>query len=55
LINLIPRGAATALDGMKPERAVLVETGQGVAAISLGGLDSGEHESMLPAYELAAG
>lgn len=45
--------ALPACDAMDPERAFAVETGQGIAAISLDSLDSEEHKSMLPAYELA--
>ncbi|MFF3689905.1 lipoprotein [Streptomyces sp. NPDC002187] len=40
-------------DGPKKERAFAVATPKGVVVLHLGGLDSQEHESMLPAYELA--
>lgn len=41
------------LDESKKERALAVTTAKGVALIHLGGLDSGEHDAMLPAFELA--
>ncbi|WP_308354196.1 lipoprotein [Streptomyces sp. NP-1717] len=41
------------LDESKKERALAVTTPKGVALIHLGGLDSGEHDAMLPAFELA--
>ncbi|MFD3922373.1 lipoprotein [Streptomyces sp. NPDC058595] len=41
------------LDESKKERALAVATPKGVALIHLGGLDSGEHDAMLPAFELA--
>ncbi|MEW2634763.1 lipoprotein [Streptomyces sp. NPDC048389] len=41
------------LDEPKKERAFAVATPKGVVVVDLGGLDSGEHEEMLPAYELA--
>ncbi|TXS09389.1 lipoprotein [Streptomyces sp. wa22] len=37
----------------KPERAFAVATPDGPVVVHLGGLDSTEHEEMLPAYELA--
>jgi hypothetical protein len=40
-------------EAMDEERAFAVETTKGIAAISLDSLDSEEHKSMLPAYELA--
>jgi hypothetical protein len=40
-------------DGPKKERAFAVATPKGVVVVHLGGLDSTEHEQMLPAYELA--
>ncbi|MFI6824375.1 lipoprotein [Micromonospora sp. NPDC050187] len=40
-------------DTMDQERVFAVETPQGIVAVSLDSLDSEEHESMLPAYELA--
>ncbi|WP_328719952.1 lipoprotein [Streptomyces sp. NBC_00247] len=42
-----------ALDETKKERAFLVPTAQGPVVVHLGGLDTEEHEQMLPAYELA--
>lgn len=42
-----------ALDETKKERAFLTVTAEGPVVVHLGGLDSGEHEDMLPAYELA--
>ncbi|MDX3227442.1 lipoprotein [Streptomyces sp. ME19-01-6] len=41
------------LDESKRERALAVMTPQGGVVLHLGGLDSEEHEAMLPAYELA--
>jgi len=41
------------LDETKPERALAVTTPNGPVVVHLGGLDSGEHRAMLPAYELA--
>ncbi|MFE4453865.1 lipoprotein [Streptomyces sp. NPDC056796] len=41
------------LDGPKRERAFAVTTPEGPVVVHLGGLDSQEHEEMLPAYELA--
>ncbi|MGW0775247.1 lipoprotein [Streptomyces sp. NPDC002835] len=41
------------LDEPKKERAFAVATPKGVVVVDLGGLDSEEHEEMLPAYELA--
>ncbi|MGW3624376.1 lipoprotein [Streptomyces sp. NPDC000880] len=41
------------LDQPKKERALAFTTGKGVVVVHLGGLDSEEHEAMLPAYELA--
>ncbi|MFF4214874.1 lipoprotein [Streptomyces nondiastaticus] len=41
------------LDEPKPEQAFAVATPKGVTVVHLGGLDSGEHKEMLPAYELA--
>ncbi|MFP1628567.1 lipoprotein [Streptomyces sp. 5K101] len=41
------------LDEPKKERAFAVTTPKGVVVVDLGGLDSREHEEMLPAYELA--
>jgi hypothetical protein len=41
------------LDEPKKERAFAVATPKGVVVVDLGGLDSQEHEEMLPAYELA--
>jgi hypothetical protein len=40
-------------DAMDQERAFLVETTTGIAAISLDSFDNDEHTSMLPAYQLA--
>ncbi|MEV4331513.1 lipoprotein [Streptomyces sp. NPDC049597] len=37
----------------KKERAFAVATPEGVVVVDLGGLDTQEHEQMLPAYELA--
>ncbi|MFI5756763.1 lipoprotein [Streptomyces sp. NPDC051569] len=42
-----------ALDAPKKERALALATPMGVVVLHLGGLDSEEHEGMLPAYELA--
>lgn len=41
------------LDEPKKERAFAVSTPDGPVVVHLGGLDSREHEAMLPAYELA--
>ncbi|MGW5275412.1 lipoprotein [Streptomyces sp. NPDC004044] len=41
------------LDEPKKERAFAVSTPSGPVVVHLGGLDSQEHEEMLPAYELA--
>ncbi|QNP64512.1 lipoprotein [Streptomyces genisteinicus] len=41
------------LDAPKRERAFAVTTADGVVIVDLGGLDTEEHEQMLPAYELA--
>jgi hypothetical protein len=41
------------LDAPKEERALAFTTGKGVVVVHLGGMDSEEHEAMLPAYELA--
>lgn len=43
------------LDEKKPEHAFAVSTPKGPVVVHLGGLDSQEHEEMLPAYELAKG
>ncbi|MBT2394865.1 hypothetical protein J7E89_02445 [Streptomyces sp. ISL-100] len=40
-------------DEPKKERALAVSTPRGAVVLHLGGLDTGEHEQMLPAYELA--
>nr|WP_221375016.1 lipoprotein [Actinoplanes polyasparticus] len=40
-------------DAIEPEQAFVVETGQGLLAVSVDSFDSGEHKDMLPAYELA--
>ncbi|MFC9942363.1 lipoprotein [Streptomyces pratensis] len=40
-------------DERKKERAFAVATPEGPVVVHLGGLDSQEHEEMLPAYELA--
>jgi len=40
-------------DAIEPEQAFVVETGQGLLAVSMDSFDSGEHKDMLPAYELA--
>ncbi|MET7936525.1 lipoprotein [Streptomyces sp. NPDC005322] len=44
---------AKALDDTKRERALAVMTPQGGLVLHLGGLDTDEHEAMLPAYERA--
>lgn len=41
------------LDEPKKERALAVTTPHGAVVLHLGGLDTQEHEQMLPAYELA--
>ncbi|MDO0938862.1 lipoprotein [Streptomyces sp. DG2A-72] len=41
------------LDETKKERALAVVTSDGPVVVHLGGLDSEEHEEMLPAYQLA--
>ncbi|MFE4328652.1 MULTISPECIES: lipoprotein [unclassified Streptomyces] len=41
------------LDELKKERAFAVATPDGPVVVHLGGMDSEEHEAMLPAYELA--
>ncbi|MGW1272490.1 lipoprotein [Streptomyces sp. NPDC002491] len=41
------------LDESKQERAFAVTTSEGPVVLHLGGLDTGEHDAMLPAYELA--
>ncbi|MEU6066983.1 lipoprotein [Streptomyces sp. NPDC047082] len=41
------------LDEVKKERALAVSTPDGPVVLHLGGLDTEEHEAMLPAYELA--
>ncbi|MFE7403558.1 lipoprotein [Streptomyces sp. NPDC057557] len=41
------------LDELKKERAFAVTTPDGPVVVHLGGMDSEEHEAMLPAYELA--
>lgn len=41
------------LDEPKKERALAVLTPDGPVVVHLGGMDSAEHEAMLPAYELA--
>lgn len=40
-------------DAVEPEKAFVVDTGAGLIAISLDSFDAGEHQEMLPAYELA--
>jgi hypothetical protein len=40
-------------DEIEPEQAFVVDTGQKLVLVSLDSFDSGEHEDMLPAYELA--
>ncbi|WP_127502055.1 lipoprotein [Actinoplanes solisilvae] len=47
------REKATPEDPAELEKAFIVETGKGVAVVSLDSLDSEEHAEMLPAYELA--
>ncbi|KFG07051.1 lipoprotein [Streptomyces scabiei] len=42
-----------ALEETKKERAFLTVTPEGPVVVHLGGLDTEEHEEMLPAYELA--
>ncbi|GAA0374726.1 lipoprotein [Streptomyces blastmyceticus] len=44
---------APGLTEAKRERALAVKTPQGVVVLYLGGLDTAEHERMLPAYQLA--
>ncbi|MEV0185278.1 lipoprotein [Streptomyces sp. NPDC050625] len=41
------------LDEVKKERALAVSTPDGPVVLHLGGLDTEEHEAMLPAFELA--
>lgn len=41
------------LDELKKQRAFAVATPDGPVVVHLGGMDSEEHEAMLPAYELA--
>lgn len=41
------------LDELKKERAFAVSTPDGPVVVHLGGMDTAEHEAMLPAYELA--
>ncbi|MFF3846656.1 lipoprotein [Streptomyces sp. NPDC002328] len=41
------------LEESKKERALAVNTPEGPVVLHLGGLDTGEHEAMLPAYQLA--
>jgi hypothetical protein len=41
------------LEETKPEHALAVTTSQGPVVLHLGGMDTEEHEAMLPAYELA--
>ncbi|PZH05432.1 hypothetical protein C1I97_18935, partial [Streptomyces sp. NTH33] len=41
------------LDESKQERALAVSTPEGPVVLHLGGLDTEEHQQMLPAYELA--
>jgi len=41
------------LDESKQEHAFAVTTSEGPVVLHLGGLDTGEHDAMLPAYELA--
>ncbi|MFP3989056.1 lipoprotein [Streptomyces sp. E11-3] len=45
--------ASEALDETKKERALAVSTPSGPLVLDLGGLDTQEHEEMLPAYRLA--
>jgi hypothetical protein len=40
-------------DTLEQERAFIVQTGKGLVAVSLDAFDDGEHDAMLPAYELA--
>ncbi|MFF0288373.1 lipoprotein [Streptomyces sp. NPDC005262] len=47
------RVSSELLDEPKKERAFAVTTPSGPVVVHLGGLDSREHEEMLPAYELA--
>jgi len=42
-----------AVGSRKRERALAVSTPKGVVVLALGGLDTGVHEQMLPAYQLA--
>ncbi|MHB9848330.1 lipoprotein [Streptomyces krungchingensis] len=42
-----------ALDETKKERALAVTTADGPVVLHLGGMDTAEHEAMLPAFELA--
>ncbi|MEU1198233.1 lipoprotein [Streptomyces sp. NPDC005813] len=42
-----------ALDETKKERALAVTTADGPVVLHLGGMDTEEHEAMLPAFELA--
>ncbi|MFD9389253.1 lipoprotein [Streptomyces sp. NPDC060000] len=41
------------LDETKKEHALAVTTSEGPVVLHLGGMDTAEHEAMLPAYELA--
>jgi hypothetical protein len=41
------------LDGSKQECALAVSTSEGPVVLHLGGLDTEEHQRMLPAHELA--
>ncbi|WP_199553058.1 lipoprotein [Streptomyces sp. N35] len=41
------------LEETKTERAFAVRTPEGIVVVALGGMDTQEHEAMLPAYELA--
>jgi hypothetical protein len=45
--------ASELLDETKKESAFAVMTADGPVVVHLGGLDTEEHEEMLPAYELA--
>ncbi|MFF4035023.1 lipoprotein [Streptomyces sviceus] len=45
--------ASELLDETKKESAFAVTTADGPVVVHLGGLDTDEHEEMLPAYELA--
>jgi len=47
------RYRSKALDETKEERALAVTTKRGPVVLHLGGMDTGEHRAMLPAYELA--